>query len=127
MIDGESLWRRAGLSTNISTFILLVLVNLNPFGTGWGISTFFDANHCKTAYEFQSLWSRAESFDLSYTMFMQAVICFNSFEAGRGLSTIDERKPPKYTISFNPFRAGQGLSTPVLSDQFSMVSKFQSL
>ena len=44
-------------------------------------------------------------------MFMQAVICFNPFEAGRGLSTIDERKPPKYTISFNPFRAGQGLST----------------
>ena len=44
-------------------------------------------------------------------MFMQAVICFNPFEAGRGLSTIDERKPPKYTISFNPFGTGRDLST----------------
>ena len=58
----QSLWRRAGLSTNISTFILLVLVNLNPFGTG---RVFRRTERIKPIYSplFQSLWSRAGSFD----------------------------------------------------------------
>ena len=60
---------------------------------------------------FQSLWSRAGSFDQTVLSKFHKFNSFNPFGAGQGLSTLRLCVNLADVMSFNPFGAGQGLST----------------
>ena len=56
---------------------------------------------------FQSLWSRAGSFDFDCPIRCVLTICFNPFGAGQGLSTLTKDKKWKCIFCLNPFSSGQ--------------------
>ena len=60
---------------------------------------------------FQSLWSRAGSFDKKRKPKKLKLWGFNPFGAGRGLSTTAVSAMPLVANGLNPFRTGRGLST----------------
>ena len=60
---------------------------------------------------FQSLWSRAVSFDLSALASVADRHRLNPFRAGRCLSTGKEKAQAIWDLRLNPFRAGRCLST----------------
>ena len=111
-------------------------MSFNPFGAGRGLSTSklieklsedknvsipfkqgevfrLDIKHnTSRPVMFQSLWSRAGSFDhMQALQLIQVLNSFNPFGAGRGLSTDGTEISQIFYEGLNPFRAGQGLST----------------
>ena len=82
----QSLWSRAGLSTAKRTpYLARVNVSI-PLAQG-GSFDLTVAGKIKNEKEFQSLWSRAGSFDLSYSIVIDEEDGLNPFGTGRGLST----------------------------------------
>ena len=72
---------------------------------------------------FQSLWSRAGSFDSVIIEIATSDLSFNPFGAGRGLSTRNQKSIER-AESFNPFGAGRGLSTIIRPESVRGLGRF---